>query len=107
VPDNTQLRRGIRGDKLKDGQISKSAFQDKNGVSCDMASQRTVEQTMANSDALVATVEFSAKDAKTAFPNSKVIFRCLPENPWHCQLEGKQTDGQAKAFAATMSGQLK
>jgi hypothetical protein len=106
LPGDTPLRRGIRADKVKGGEITKSAFQDQE-MSCDLASQRTPAETMANSANLVGTVEFTAKESTDAFPDNKVVFRCLKENPSHCQVEGRKPDGKAKAFAKTMSTRLK
>jgi hypothetical protein len=108
VPDDTVIRRGIPKDKLKDdGSISKSAFKDPT-MSCDVGSLRSAAETMAP-DRMAGgkSVEFTAKEAKDAFPGNKVVFDCIPGNPAHCQVEGKKTDGQCNTFAKSMAGRLK
>jgi uncharacterized Zn-binding protein involved in type VI secretion len=107
VPDDTVIRRGIPADKCKDGAISKSAFDDA-AMSCDVGSLRSPAETLAASPILAGgkTVEFTAGEAKAAFPGNTVVFRCLPENPGHCQVEGRKTEGQRKRFSAAISGRL-
>jgi uncharacterized Zn-binding protein involved in type VI secretion len=100
VPDETPLRRGIPADKVKpDGSISKSAFKDPQ-MSVDMAARRTPADTLAAPHlAGGKTVEFTAKDAREAFPGNDVVFDCVPGNSAHCTVKGKKTDGQCNQFA--------
>jgi uncharacterized Zn-binding protein involved in type VI secretion len=107
VPDDTALRRGLPKDKLKDdGSISKSAFKDAE-LSVDVASARTAAETLSAPHlAGGKSVEFTAAEAKDAFPGNEVIFDCIPENPHHCIVKGKKTDGQCNKFAAKLAPRL-
>ncbi len=108
VPEGTELRRGIPADKVKpDGSISKSAFKDTE-MSVDIAATGSVDQMLAAPHlAGGKTVEFTAKEAKEAFPDNEVVFACVPGNPSHCEVRGKKTDGQCNQFAKKLASRLK
>lgn len=108
MPDDAMLRRGIPADKVKpDGSIAKSAFKDQT-LSVDIAANRTPAETLSPPHLQSGKyVEFTVKEAKKAFPGNEVVFDCIPDNPHHCEVRGRKTDGQCNKFSEKMRSRLK
>jgi len=77
-------------------------------MSVDMAANRTPAQTLSAPHLKGGQcVGFTVKEAKEAFPGNEVVFDCRPDNPHHCEVRGKKTDGQCNKFSEKMRSRLK
>jgi hypothetical protein len=105
LPPNAKVRRAIIPGRERPP-LSKSNFMAVN-MSVDLVS-RPPADTLATIGA-TKYVEFEVQEATSTFKrySNQVIFRCIPGNPYHCQVEGKKTESEAKQFAALMSSRLR
>jgi hypothetical protein len=105
LPPDAKVRRAIPLGK-EGPPIHKSAFDDAK-MSVDLIARSPVE-TLATIRA-TKYIEFEVQEATKVFSkySNQVIFRCVPGNPYHCQVEGKKTDGERKKFAAMMTPRLR
>ncbi|GEM_PF-5198634 len=105
LPPDAKVRRAIPVGK-EGPPIRKSAFDDSR-MSVDLVA-RPAAETLA---AVGATkyIEFEAWEATSIFKiyQNKVVFRCMPNNPYHCHVEGKKTESERKVFAALMTPRLR
>jgi hypothetical protein len=104
LPPDAKVRRAIPAGK-EGPPIRKSAFDDSR-LSVDLVARYPAE-TLA---AIGATkyIEFEVWEATSIFKiyQNKVVFRCISNNPYHCQVEGKKTESERKNFAAMMTPRL-
>jgi len=105
LPPDAKVRRAIPVGK-EGPPIRKSAFDDSR-MSVDLVARLPAE-TLATIRA-IRYVEFEVWEATSIFKldQNRVVFRCIPNNPYHCQGEGKKTESERKMFAAMMSPRLK
>jgi hypothetical protein len=104
LPPDAKVRRAIPFGK-EGPPIRKSAFDDVE-MSVDLVA-RQPNETMATIGA-IKYVEFEVQEAIQTFArySNKAIFRCVPGNPYHCQVEGKKTVGECRKFAAMMTPRM-
>jgi hypothetical protein len=106
LPPDVRIRRAIPAGKEGPPNISPSAFDDVE-MSCDLVARKPSE-TLATIGATMY-VEFEVQEATRIFAkySNQVIFRCIPGNPYHCQVEGKKTRAECKKFTTMMTPRLK